>query len=272
MVVTAAAHLRRMIPRWPVNCRQIGERLQCQGNPLDPVRVKGLDKIGVKVVWHLTPLHGNSQTGILHTSDQGFYLQPGQEGERASWTESVWHGASHVLSGLDHILFILTLTLLYRFGIPLLKAVAGFTLGHSLTLALASLELVSPPSAAIELLIALSILILVRETLNPETSRLKDSPSLLSCVFGLLHGFGFAGGLVQTGLPLNQQLWELLWFNMGVEAAQIAILSFSLTILFIAEKIVRHNHMKAGLGYSLGAIAGYWTVERTWIWFNAITQ
>ena len=207
------------------NCRQIGERLQCQGNSLDPVRVQGLDKIGVKVVWHLTLLFMAIPKPVYSMPViRGFYLQPGQEGERASWTESVWHGASHVLSGLDHILFILTLTLLYRFGIPLLKAVAGFTLDTPLS-ALASLELVSPPSAAIELLIALSILILVRETLNPETSRLNDSPSLLSCLFGLLHGFGFAGGLVQigTGLPLNQQLWELLWFNMGVEAAQIAI-------------------------------------------------
>lgn len=129
-------------------------------------------------------------------------------------------GFHHVLEGWDHLAFILALLVGVAGLRALVAAVTAFTLAHSLTLALAALDLFSLPGSVVEPGIALSVLLVLVWHLRrgPEDSK----PWMPAFGFGLLHGFGFAGVLGETGLPGAFQGWALLGFNLGVEAGQLA--------------------------------------------------
>ena len=130
-------------------------------------------------------------------------------------------GLEHILVGFDHILFLLVLVLRGGSIKSLLLIVTAFTIAHSITLGLAVFDVVRPPARLIEPLIALSIAYVAFENIVA-----KSSPSrrwLASFLFGLVHGFGFAGALVELGLPSNALVLSLLFFNVGVEAGQAMI-------------------------------------------------
>ncbi len=131
-------------------------------------------------------------------------------------------GVEHILAGADHLAFVLGLVLLVGFNWRLVGVVTSFTVAHSLTLAASTLGYVHAPTATIEALVALSILFVARELLaGSEGSLTRRSPGWSPCVFGLLHGFAFAGALAETGLPEGDIPLALLLFNLGVEAGQL---------------------------------------------------
>ena len=183
------------------------------------------------------------------------------------WTDTAWTygeaGFIHILPrGLDHILFILGIFLISMKLRPLLWQVTMFTVAHSLTLTLGVLGWVNLPPQWVEPLIALSIAYVAIENLFAHRlSRLRLPVVFL---FGLLHGLGFAETLTAFGLPKESFIWALLWFNVGVEAGQVALLImafFTLTVWFQSERLYRLWVVIPG-SLAVGGIGAYWFIER----------
>ena len=184
-------------------------------------------------------------------------------------------GVKHILKGYDHLAFVLCLMLIAQSGRRLIYTVTGFTIAHSITLSLATLNLVRLPSLFVETLIALSILLLAIEIYkNRFEGKLSFTwryPILTAGLFGLLHGFGFASVLADLGLPDELKLPALLFFNIGVELGQLAFIGFNLTILLLLTKTnswVRENLRALDfiLIYFLGGLGAYWVIERVLSW------
>jgi hypothetical protein len=150
--------------------------------------------------------------------------------------------------------------------VALLKTITAFTVAHSLTLALAALNVVQVPQPPVEATIALSILFLARELAlrNAGGSMAMQRPWAVAFVFGLLHGFGFAGALAEVGLPQGDIPLALLLFNLGVEAGQIAFVSAVVPLLILTRKLaVAWPHWsRTVLVYAVGAVSGFWWLQR----------
>ncbi len=138
-------------------------------------------------------------------------------------------GIEHILTGYDHLLFLLALMLRGGGLWSLLKIVTAFTVAHSITLALAALDLVVLPGVLIESVIALSIAYVALENLLPRYA--VSRRWAVSFLFGLVHGFGFSSVLREIGLPKENLLLSLLNFNLGVEAGQLAVVLLVVPIL-----------------------------------------
>ena len=185
----------------------------------------------------------------------------------------VLSGIEHILIGPDHILFLVGLLLLGgRFG-RLAAIVTAFTAGHSVTLSLAALDFVSPPSRFVEPLIALTIVIVGADNLLVLGSAKKagesssDIRASLAAGFGLIHGFGFASVLKEFGLPRAALGWSLFSFNLGVEIGQLAIvIVVAGSLAFLRQRSARWSE-RVAVGGSIGVIlAGlYWFVERVFL-------
>jgi hydrogenase/urease accessory protein HupE len=171
-------------------------------------------------------------------------------------------GFEHILPlGVDHILFVLGLFLLNTAWRPLLAQVTAFTAAHTLTLGLSTYGVVGLPSSVVEPLIALSIAWIAFE--NVVTDELKWWRPLVVFGFGLLHGLGFAGVLVELGLPRNEYLAALLSFNAGVELGQLTVIALA----FVALGAFRNrdwyrNRVTVPLSIVIGLVGLYWTFER----------
>lgn len=173
-------------------------------------------------------------------------------------------GVQHILTGWDHLLFVIALVLLVRRGLAVAGAVTAFTVAHSLTLAGVTFGLVGLPARPVEAVIALSIVFLAAELLRPGNTAARRHPWAVAFAFGLVHGFGFAGALQEVGLPEGEVPAALVAFNLGVEAGQLAVVAAVLTALSLVE---RHRPAMLPLAlrvaaYGIGAIASYWLIER----------
>ena len=183
-------------------------------------------------------------------------------------------GIQHILEGWDHLLFLICLMLVAGIGRKLLITITGFTIAHSITLALSALNVVKLPIPPVEAVIALSVVYLAVEiALQKKDSLTYRYPIAVSSSFGLLHGFGFAAVLSDIGLPQVEIVTSLLFFNIGVELGQIifviGVLLFWLLIskltrnISLADKIkVTRMTMEKSAAYFCGIIASYWMIER----------
>ena len=176
-------------------------------------------------------------------------------------------GAEHILFGIDHLLFVLGLLLLLQGFWKLFQTITAFTVAHSITLAFAVLGIFPVPNAPIEVLIALSIVFLAREIImgqRGESTLVHTKPWVVAFVFGLFHGFGFAGALGELGLSDGDIPLALLFFNLGVEGGQIAFICVLIAINYVFNHFLSHLFLslQRGLAYGLGAIATYWFIER----------
>jgi len=176
-------------------------------------------------------------------------------------------GAEHILFGLDHLLFVLGLLLLQHSFWKLIQTITAFTVAHSVTLACAVLGIFPAPNAPIEVLIALSIAFLAREVitgLRGEQTLVHRWPWLVALLFGLFHGFGFAGALGELGLSDRDIPLALLFFNLGVEAGQVAFICLLValheTLKWLSSAMI--PAIQRGLAYGLGCIATFWFLER----------
>jgi hypothetical protein len=171
-------------------------------------------------------------------------------------------GIEHIMIGPDHILFLIGLLLLGGSWMALVKIVTAFTLGHSLTLSLAALNIVTPPARIIEPAIALSIVFVGADNLVRGSGR--DVRAWVALVFGLVHGFGFANVLREFGLPSQALGWSLFSFNFGVEIGQLVIVLLVATALaLIRQRSDALGHRVAWAGSIVVILAGtYWFVER----------
>jgi hypothetical protein len=171
-------------------------------------------------------------------------------------------GIHHILIGPDHILFLIGLLLLGGPWTALLKIVTAFTVGHSVTLSLAALDIVSPPSSIIEPAIALSIVFVGVDNLVRGEGR--DLRAFAAGAFGLVHGFGFASVLRQFGLPREALGWSLFSFNVGVEIGQLVIVLIVASLLAaIRRRSEWFGYRVAYVGSVVVVLAGtYWFVQR----------
>lgn len=173
-------------------------------------------------------------------------------------------GIEHILTGMDHLLFVLGLLMIVRNRWMLLKTVSAFTVAHSLTLAVATLFHLAPQITLLNTLIALSILFLGPEIVRYQqggTSLTLRHPWMVAFCFGLLHGFGFAGGLLSLGLPRGELPLALLMFNIGVEIGQVVFIVLMLALIR-AFRLMEINWPRPLTGlptYAVGVLGAFWT-------------
>jgi hydrogenase/urease accessory protein HupE len=171
-------------------------------------------------------------------------------------------GVHHILIGPDHILFLIGLLLLGGSLGKLVRIITAFTIGHSITLSLAALDIVTLPAALVEPAIALTIIIVGADNLLRGQGR--DLRFWMALAFGLIHGFGFASVLKDFGLPQSALGWSLFSFNVGVEIGQLAVVVVVASLLAAIRQYspkVGQRVAVAGSVVVIGAGA-YWFVER----------
>ncbi len=183
-------------------------------------------------------------------------------------------GVRHILEGYDHLLFLICLLLIARTGRRMLITITGFTVAHSITLALSALGVVRVPIPAVEAAIALSIVFLAVEIVRGDPSSLTyRHPIAVSSSFGLLHGFGFAAVLGETGLPQTEIPAALLSFNLGVEFGQLVFVVGVVIAIQLLRRATRslgrpnisldsQHLLQTSTGYAIGVLASLWLFQR----------
>lgn len=175
-------------------------------------------------------------------------------------------GVEHILTGADHLLFVLGLVLLVGRGRPLLWTVTAFTAGHSVTLSLAAVGVVQLAPGPIEVLIAFSIFVLAVELGRRRAPRTAVAvhPWTMAFAFGLLHGLGFAGALAEVGLPSGDIPPALFAFNVGIEIGQLGFVAGVLILQVLVRPVSVRAPAPAALvpPYAIGSLAAYWLLQR----------
>ena len=177
-------------------------------------------------------------------------------------------GVEHILTGYDHLLFVVSLVLLLGGLWTIARAVTAFTIAHSITLIGTTVGLIGLPQRPVESVIALSIMFLAVEIIKQKPGQMRLServPWLVAFLFGLLHGFGFAGALKEIGLPESDVPVALLTFNLGVEAGQLLIVGVAVGLLALLRRFAA-NWMRPSIvtaSYAIGITASYWFIART---------
>jgi hydrogenase/urease accessory protein HupE len=201
------------------------------------------------------------------------YYSGSTQGRWAVVKTFVVSGVEHILIGPDHILFLIGLLLLGGTVSRLALIVTSFTIGHSITLSLAALDIVSPSARYIEPLIALTIVVVGADNLlvlkgnKSEAHQAADIRAWLAVAFGLIHGFGFAYVLKEFGLPQAALGWSLFAFNLGVEIGQLMIVAVVAGTLTLIRQRSQHTARQTAWVGSAGVIlAGvYWFVQRVFL-------
>ena len=173
-------------------------------------------------------------------------------------------GVHHILIGPDHVLFLVGLLLLGGGWRRLILIVTMFTVGHSITLSLAALDIVNPPGWLVEPAIALSIVVVGADNLLQRKEKGRDLRAFVALFFGLVHGFGFASVLREFGLPQEALGWSLFSFNVGVELGQLAIVFVVASALALVRRrwpATKDPIVWVGSAFVI-AMGAYWFVER----------
>lgn len=219
---------------------------------------------------------GETQTGVLTPGHGGQTFALGRPQPLRAFAEYLSVGVWHIWSGIDHLLFLLSLLLpavLRRHGgqweaapiarpafVNILKVVSAFTLAHSITLSLAAFNVVHLPSRLTESIIAASIIVAALNNIFP---RVTEGRWRIAFAFGLLHGFGFASVLAEMGLPSGARLVSLVAFNLGVEIGQLAVVLAVMPVAYYmrATAFYRQTVMRWGSS-AIAALALFWLVQR----------
>ena len=253
--------------RFPETCRVDGAFLDCHPQGLNgEISLSNFGNAYSRVITRVTWLDGRDLVAVLTRDAPNL----GVRSARADGSDRVRTsldytrlGIEHILRGVDHWLFVLGLILLVRFGRGLFWTITAFTLAHSLTLSAAVLGLVSVPSSPVEAVIALSILLLAVECAKPRDSLARRLPWVVAFSFGLLHGFGFAGGLREVGLPPSESALALLCFNVGVELGQLLVIALAgVTLLLLGRRPELGSRFEKAAAYTMGTFSAYWSIER----------
>ena len=190
------------------------------------------------------------------------YFVGSRQGTLAVIRKFVPEGVRHILIGPDHLLFLVGLLLLGGTVRQLLAVITGFTVAHSITLALAVLNIVTPPGRVVEPIIALSIVYVGVDNLMVQGGR--DMRVWIALVFGLIHGFGFASVLQEMGLPSGALGWSLFSFNLGVEIGQVtvAVVVASALMALRARSDVAGRRLSIAGSVVVMAAGTFWFVQR----------
>ena len=217
------------------------------------------------VMVQVTLADGRRISGVIGRNRQELAVAVGGGG--APVADYLLIGVRHLLLGADHVLFVLCLLYLLgteRLG-PLVRTVTAFTVAHSITLALSALDVVRLPVAPVEAVIALSIAFVAAEKLRGTAGTIASEHAwVVAFLFGLLHGFGFAGALAEIGLPPGQAALSLLLFNLGVELGQLAVVVAVVGLVRLATGRIEvpARLVRAPL-YVAGGLSAFWFLSRT---------
>lgn len=256
----------KLTPVWPEGCSAEGAMLRCGDRGLQGTLTiegigQGYSAAMVKVFW----LDGQSR---VYTITQG---QPrvqlyGSADDRRGMDEIAWAylvlGVEHILGGIDHLLFVVSLLFLVGFRRRLVWTITAFTAAHSLTLACSALGWLTLRSPPVEATIALSIMLVAGEALHTRPTLSRQWPALVAFLFGLVHGLGFAGALREIGLPENHLMVALLTFNVGVEIGQLMTVGVCFLLWQVATRWQPLLRLRTALLYGIGSVAAYWTFLR----------
>ncbi len=245
-----------LIRIWQISCPDTVIQSQ-------PITIRGLSSTLTDAWVNVSFLNGTNFSSVLKPSSPGLIIGRTQGADLSAYLTL---GIEHLLFGFDHILFVLGLMYFVQGARNLLKTVTAFTIAHSITLAGSSLELVHLAQAPVEAAIALSILYLAYEASKPDRSSTLSarSPWLVAFIFGLLHGFGFAGALSDIGLPDKTTILALLLFNIGVEIGQLIVLGAFLGFMYFFSRWMHKfpSWLIQSPLYVMGALSSYWFLQR----------
>ncbi len=230
------------------------------------IHIAGLSATMTDVLVRLERLDGTAQVTRLTPSAPSFVVEVAPRVLEVARTYTVL-GVEHILTGIDHLLFVLALLIITGGGWRLVKTVTAFTISHSLTLTAATLGWVHIPPPPVEAVIALSIVFVAAEIIRQRrgiegiTAR---APWVVAFSFGLMHGLGFAGGLSEAGLPVGHIPTALLFFSLGVETGHFLFIGVVLAFMALMRRIRIPFPRWAELvpPYAIGAVAIFWVIER----------
>lgn len=238
------------------------------------LHIRGLENTVTDVLTRIAFLDGTVAINVLQPSAPTLVI-PERQTPLMLARNYIIFGIQHIWFGADHLLFVLGLLLIVGDRWTLIKTITSFTVAHSITLAVATLGFAHPAVEPLNAAIALSILFLgpeIARTWRGQTSLTIARPWLVAFIFGLLHGFGFAGALTGAGLPRSDLAVALLTFNIGVEIGQIAfvLLVVALERSFRQLQITWPVALARAPGYLIGSAGAFWTLQRTAILFGVM--
>jgi len=244
--------------RWTVKC--------ASGLTGGTIHIAGLTATTTDVLVRLERLDGTAQVTRLTPSAPSFVVEASPGRLEVAGTYTVL-GVEHILTGIDHLLFVLALIIITRGGWKLVKTVSAFTISHSLTLSAATLGWVHVPQRPVEALIALSIVFVAAEIIRVRRgakSITATSPWVVAFTFGLMHGLGFAGGLSEAGLPDAHIPTALLFFSIGVETGHFMFIGAVLSAIGLVGrlKISWPRWVELVPPYAIGSVAMFWVIQR----------
>jgi hydrogenase/urease accessory protein HupE len=221
----------------------------------------------VRIEW----LTGEIQDAILAPEDETWEV-PEKESVSSVSKRYFRLGMEHIFKGYDHLLFLMCLLIIARTPRRIVLTVTGFTLAHSVTLALAALQILRLPVMIVEAIIALSIVFVAVEIARERRDTLAfEYPVAISIVFGLLHGLAFASVLSDIGLPQTKLPTALLLFNLGIEAGQLIVIAPIFLLFLLPDKRIdqlirrlswRRLNWQSLISYPVGSLASFWFIQR----------
>lgn len=252
-----------LTPVWPDNCRADNNVLRCGASGLQGRLV--IEGVGqrysaamVKVLW----LDGQTRVYTLTGSQPSVQLYGAADDARGLGEIASAYlvlGVEHILSGYDHLLFVIGLLFLVGFQRRLVWTITAFTAAHSLTLVSAAMGWLTLRSPPVEACIALSIVLVAAEALHQRQTLARRWPALVAFVFGLVHGLGFAGALQDIGLPQQHLVLALLSFNLGVEAGQLLSVAAAWALVQALRRQPWALRLRSPALYGIGSLAAGWT-------------
>lgn len=247
------------IQQWIVNCEN--------GLVDKEIAIAGLRTSSTDVLVHIEFNDGLSRSAHL-TPDNFSYRVPPKTSKLDVVTTYTVLGIQHILLGIDHLLFVFALLLIVKNWRRLVTTITAFTIAHSITLAAATLGFVHVPQQPVEAVIALSILFLAVEIVHEQQGRSGYAarwPWLVAFLFGLLHGFGFAGALAEVGLPQQAIPLALVFFNVGVEIGQLLFIVIVLLSGWMLRQMQQSRlleRVELAAIYSIGGLSSFWLFQR----------
>lgn len=255
-----------LTPVWPEGCRGEANVLRCgEGGMQGKLAIEGVGKrysaALVKVFW----LDGQSRVYTLTAGQPTVRLYGSADDKRGMGEIASAYmvlGIEHILSGFDHLMFVIGLLFLVGFNRRLVLTITSFTAAHSLTLASSALGLLTLRPPPVEATIALSIMLVAGEALRQRQTLARRWPALVAFLFGLVHGLGFAGALKEIGLPENHLWIALLTFNVGVEVGQLMAVAAAWLLYRAVRRFPLMPQARVAALYAIGTMAAYWSCTR----------
>jgi hydrogenase/urease accessory protein HupE len=256
-----------LVPQWPEGCHAEDKVVHCgPGGLAGSFTVSGVGKrysaVMVKVDW----LNGQTRVYTLTGNTPSVRLYGSADDKRGMGEIARAYtvlGVEHILTGYDHLAFVLGLLFLVGFRRKLVWTITAFTCAHSLTLASAALGILTLRPPPVEASIALSIVLVANEAINSRETLARRFPAVLAFLFGLVHGLGFAGALKEIGLPQAHLPIALLTFNVGVEMGQLLTVAacYGIYRLLPRDAAWLPRARMASL-YVIGSLAAFWSWSR----------